>query len=210
MTGRTVDAVLFDLGNVLIEWDPYLPYVGRYERAAVEEFFAAIDFFAFNHEQDAGRSWAEARAVLAAESLEHARMLDVYIDGFALAVTGEVRGAFQLVADVRAAGLGAYGLTNWPAETFHVAEQKAPVVHLLQGVVVSGREGIAKPDPRVFDLAAERFGLDPARTVFTDDREENVEAAMARGYLGAVFTGPGRLRRRLSDLGVELPARPAT
>lgn len=91
-----------------------------------------------------------------------------------------------------------------------MAEQKAPVVHLLQGVVVSGREGIAKPDPRVFDLAAERFGLDPARTVFTDDREENVEAAMARGYLGAVFTGPGRLRRRLSDLGVELPARPAT
>jgi len=82
VTGRTVDAVLFDLGNVLIEWDPYLPYVGRYERAAVEEFFAAIDFFAFNHEQDAGRSWAEARAVLAAESLEHARMLDVYIDGF--------------------------------------------------------------------------------------------------------------------------------
>ena len=114
------------------------------------------------------------------------------------------------IVDVLDAGLAAHGLTNWPAETFWVAGRKAPVVGLLDGVVVSGQEGIAKPDPRIFDLAAERFGLDPRRTLFTDDREVNVAAAVERGFVGEVYTGPTALRERLRQLGVELRARPDT
>lgn len=208
MSPVLIDAVLFDLGNVLVEWDPYRPYVGRFDRSDVERFFDAIDFFAFNHEQDAGRTWAQARAVLAEQDDRHARMLDVYIEHFDAAVVGEVPGAGELVDDVLRAGLPAYGLTNWPAETYHVAGRNAPVVNRLHGVVVSGREGVAKPDPRIYDLTVARFGLDPARTLFVDDRTGNVEAAVARGFVGEVFGNHGSLRCRLRDLGVPLPEGP--
>ena len=205
MSPALIDAVLFDLGNVLVEWDPYRPYVGRFDRSDVEDFFASIDFFAFNHEQDAGRTWAQARAVLAERDDGQARMLDVYVEHFDAAVVGELPGAAELVDDLLRTGTPAYGLTNWPAETFHVAGRNAPVVNRLRGVVVSGREGIAKPDPRIYDLAAGRFGLDPARTLFVDDRAVNVDAAVERGFLGEVFGDHGTLRRRLRGLGVAVP-----
>lgn len=201
-----LDAVLFDLGRVLVDWDPYRPYAGRYPRAEVERFFAEIDFMAFNHLQDAGRSWADARAALAATHPGHVPLLDVYIEHFADSVTGEMPGAGRLVADLQAAGVRTFGLTNWPAETFPVALAKTEVVARLQGVVVSGQEGTAKPDATVFRIAIERFGLDPARTLFTDDGARNVDAAAALGFRTHLFTGPTTLRAELRALGVPLPA----
>lgn len=211
MTGeRLVDAVLFDLGNVLVGWDPFLPYQGRYPRARVERFFTTIDFMAFNHEQDAGRAWADAREALARTHPEYVPMLDVYIAHFADSVTGDMPGAARLVADVKAAGVRTFGLTNWSAETFHVALQKTTVVGALADVVVSGRERIAKPDPRVFDLAVSRFGLDPARTLFTDDAEQNTRVAAGRGFRTHPFQGPAGLRAQLRALGVDVPVQAAT
>ena len=202
----SIDAVLFDLGRVLVDWDPYRPYVGRHPRAEVERFFAEIDFMAFNHLQDAGRSWADARAALAQTHPEHVALLDVYIDHFADSVPGEMPDAAQIVADVRAAGVRAFGLTNWPAETFHVALAKTDVVAQLEGVLVSGRERVAKPDQAVFRLAVERFGLDPGRTLFTDDAERNVRAAAAAGFRTHLYEGPTGLRACLRGLGVAVPA----
>jgi 2-haloacid dehalogenase len=201
----SLDAVLFDLGKVLVAWDPYLPYAGRCARAQVERFFADIDFFAFNHEQDAGRSWAQARAALGATHPEHLPMLKIYIDHFADSVPGELPWASALVADVQSAGLRALGLTNWSAQTFHVALEKAPVVGRLEGILVSGQERLAKPDPAVFALAASRFGLEPSRTLFTDDAERNVEVAARLGFLTHLFTGPYGLRTHLRVLGVHIP-----
>ena len=204
--GQAVEAVLLDLGNVLVHWDPALPFRGRVDDAEVERFFAEIDFPAFNHEQDAGRSWADARAVLEATHPEHLPLLDLYVEHFAEAVPGEVDGAAALVDDLRAAGVRTFGLTNWSAETFHVAGRQAPVVERLEGVLVSGEVRIAKPDPRVFALAAQRFGLDPARTVFADDMERNVRAAAEAGFVAELFVDAVRLRRRLRELGVPIPA----
>ncbi len=201
----SVDAVLFDLGRVLVDWDPYRPYEGRHPRADVERFFAEIDFMAFNHLQDAGRSWADARLALAATHPEHVPMLDVYIDHFAESVLGEMPDAGRIVADVRAAGLRALGLTNWPAETFPVALAKTDVVGTLEDVLVSGVERVAKPEPAVFALAVERFGLDPARTLFTDDGERNVRAAADAGFRTHLYTGPAGLRACLRALGVPVP-----
>lgn len=205
MTPR-VEAVLFDLGRVLIEWDPYLPYVGRYARPEVERFFADVDFPAFNHRQDAGRPWADARAELMVEHPHHVPLLDVYVDHFAEAVPHEVPGASMTVDAVLAAGVRAVGLTNWSAETYAVAPRQAPVIGRLAGVLVSGEVGIAKPDPRVFELAAERFDLTPSTTLFVDDSAPNVHAAEDVGYLGHVFTRHRGLRQRLRALGVALPS----
>lgn len=201
-----IDAVLFDLGNVLVGWDPFLPFVGRRPRREVERFFAEIDFTAFNHEQDAGRSWVDARAALATTHPEHVPMLDIYVEYFPDSVFGELPGGGDLVRDLAVAGLRSYGLTNWPAETFHVALEHTTVVARLDGVLVSGREGLAKPDARIFRLVVERFGLDPSRTLFTDDTERNVAAAAAAGFRTHRFDGYPGLRRALRTLGVALPA----
>lgn len=204
--GRAVDAVLFDLGQVLVRWEPRLAYAGRHDPAEVDAFFADVDFPAFNHEQDAGRSWADARAALAASHPHHVPMLDTYVRHFPDALPGPVAGAPGVVAGLRAAGVRVLGLTNWSAETFHLAAQAAPVVAQLEDVLVSGREGIAKPDPRIFELAVERFRLDPARTLFTDDSEVNVAAAERVGLRAHHFTTHAALRDHLFALGVRLPA----
>ena len=211
MTGEgLVDAVLFDLGNVLVGWDPFLAYQGRCPRAEVQRFFTTIDFMGFNHEQDAGRTWADAREALARTHPEYLSMLDVYIANFADSVTGDLPGAARLVADVQATGVQTFGLTNWSAETFHVALRKTTVVGALADVVVSGREMVAKPDPRIFDLAVSRFGLDPARTLFTDDAEQNVRVAAGRGLRTHHFQGPAGLRAQLRAFGVDVPEEAAT
>lgn len=201
---RLVDAVLFDLGQVLVEWDPFGPYSGQYGRAEVARFFEEIDFPTFNHLQDAGRTWADARAALAATHPHRLPMLDVYTDHFTDAVPGEIPGASHLVASLRGFGIRTLGLTNWSAETFHLAPVKAPVVALLDDVLVSGRVGIAKPDPAIFRIAMDRFALDPARTLFTDDSAPNIAAAAALGFRTELFVGMPALHRCLAGLGVSV------
>ena len=199
---RPIDAVVFDLGNVLVRWDPTGPFVGRMDPADVERFFAEIDFPSFNHEQDRGRSWAEARAWLARRFPQHVPALDLYVSHFTDSLKGPVPGSDGLVRDVLAAGVRALGLTNWSAETFRHAPTAAPAIALLDGVLVSGEVGIAKPDPEIFTLLAARFDLDPQRTVFTDDSPTNVEASRAAGYVGLLFESSDDLRRELCARGV--------
>lgn len=198
------EAVVFDLGNVLVRWDPYGPYEGRMDRSDVEAFFDEIDFLAFNHRQDAGRSWHAARAEVRERFPHRVPALDLYLEHFADALPGPVDGSEQLVRELQAAGVRTLGLTNWSSETYHHAEPAAPAIGLLEDVLVSGVEGIAKPDPRVFALLVQRFGLDPARTVFTDDSATNVAAAAAAGLDAILFTDTPALRAELVARGVPL------
>lgn len=204
---RLVDAVLFDLGNVLVRWDPFLPYEGRYSREEVERFFREADFMGLNHAQDAGEPWPSVRARLGERRPDLVPMLDVYLADHRESVPGEVPGADGTVRGLRAAGVRVFGLTNWGAENWHVAAEQAPVIHLLEGVVVSGHEKVAKPDPGAFARAVERFGLDPARTLFTDDSPRNVDAAGALGFRVHLFRGHAELAEHLRTLGIGLPGR---
>ncbi|RMI02077.1 HAD family hydrolase [Cellulomonas triticagri] len=206
MTGA-VDAVLLDLGNVLVRWEPERAFAGVLTDAEVAEFFADVDFADLNLRQDAGRPWSEARAEVAARHPRHAATVDLYVERFAHALPGPVPGSAAVVDDLRAAGVRVLGLTNWSAETYHHGVVAAPVIGRLEGVVVSGREGVVKPDPRIFALAAERHALDPARTVFVDDSPRNVAGAAACGYQAVLFTGADALRADLVARGV-LPGAP--
>lgn len=203
---REIDAVVFDIGQVLIRWDPYRPYEGRYERAEVDAFFDEIDFPAFNHLQDAGRSWADARSALSTTAPHRVAMLDVYVEHFADSLLGEVEGAADLVAELRDLGIRVLGLTNWSAESFEHAPARSRAVAMLEDVLVSGREGRAKPDPAVFELAVERFRLDPRRTLFTDDAQANVDSAAGCGFRVHAFVGTDDLRDHLRGLGVPVRA----
>lgn len=205
---REIDAVVFDLGNVLVLWDPYLPFVGRMTRGDVQTFFDDIDFPTFNRLQDAGRPWDLARADVRARLPQHAAALDLYFDHFADSLAGPVPGSAEVVAELAAAGVRVLGLTNWSAETYHHAEPAAPVIGLLEDVLVSGAVGFGKPDPRIFALLAERYGLEPGRTLFVDDSPANVRAAARCGYVAVQFSGADALRGDLRALGlpVGIPA----
>ncbi len=177
---REIDAVLYDFGNVLVGWDPYGAYDGV-DRRDVDAFFADVDFRVLNHERDAGATWQDARDRVAATHPHHVALLDRYVERFPATLTGPVEGSEELVRELRDLGLRLYGLTNWSAELFAHAAPAAPATALMEDVLVSGREGLAKPDPAIFALAVERFGLDPARTLFTDDSAANVDAAARLG-----------------------------
>lgn len=205
-TPMTVEAVVFDLGNVLVRWDPYLPFVGRMGRAEVDALFDEIDFPTINHGLDAGRPWADAQAEVLRRHPRRAADFDFYREHFTDSIPGPVEGSARLVADLVAAGIRVLGLTNWSAETFHHAEPAAPAIGLLEDVLVSGEVGIAKPDPLIFRLLAHRFDLDPGRTVFTDDSAPNIAAAGAEGFDAVLFTAADELRTDLVLRGLPIPA----
>lgn len=205
----TIDTVILDFGNVLIGWDPYRAYRdhvtpdGRpWRRADVDAFFDEVGFAALNHEADAGLGFGELVRRLERTHPHRAADLAVYVERYADTLTGPVPGSEALVKDLAGLGLRLYGLTNWSAETFRHAEPAAPVIGLLDDVVVSGRVGLAKPDPRIYELLAERFDVDPARAVFLDDKQENVDAARAAGFTAIRFTDAEAARTDLRGLGL--------
>ncbi|GAB2483782.1 HAD family phosphatase [Promicromonospora xylanilytica] len=197
----TIDTVVYDFGNVLIGWDPFGPYEGR-PRAEIEAFFDAVDFGSINHAADAGTPYTVLLERVERTHPDLADDLRRYVEHYELSLTGPIDGSAELVAELKGLGLRLYGLTNWQAETFHNAEPAAPAIGLMEDVIVSGREGMAKPDRRIFELVTERFDVDPARAVFIDDKDVNVDAARGVGFHGVVFTTTEALRKDLRALGI--------
>ncbi|MEU2201167.1 HAD family phosphatase [Isoptericola sp. NPDC019482] len=206
-TAASVSTVVFDFGNVLVGWDPYGAFPRR-TRAEVDAWMEEIDFPAFNLAQDAGRSWADARGTLA-DRPHLVPLLDEYVAGFADTLTGPVPGSAELVEELRAAGVRLLGLTNWSAELFAHAADAAPATTRMEHVVVSGRVGLAKPDPAIFRHLADTHDVDPSRTVFVDDSAANVAAARELGFHGVRFTDAPALRAALRGLGLPVRRQPA-
>jgi 2-haloacid dehalogenase len=191
-------AVVFDLGGVLIDWDPrYLYRKLLADEEAVEEFLATVCTPEWNAELDRGRPFAEGVAELVERHPAQAAAIAAYHERWPEMLGGEVPGAVAVLADLRAAGVPLYALTNWSAETFAITRGRFAFLEWFDGVVVSGQERVIKPDPRIFRLLADRFGLDPETTFYVDDSEANVAAARALGFDAVRFTGPERLRRDL-------------
>lgn len=203
MTAPTT--LVWDLGRVVVHWDPYLAVADAVSPAEWDRFVAEAGFEELNRRLDGGLPAAEAAAEL---HPAHAAVLGRYVRGFAGSLArGPVPGTTEIITELHAAGVRQLGLTNWSAETFHHAAAAAPVIGLLEDVLVSGRVGLTKPDPAIFELLLARYGLDPARTVFVDDSPANVVAAARAGIDAVRFTGATALRGELRRRG--LPLRPA-
>ena len=198
-----ITTVVFDLGAVLIDWDPRHLYRTLIDDPdEMERFLAEVTTATWNHEQDRGRTWADAVAELVALHPEHADLIRAYHERWADMLGGPIDATVEVLAELRDAGVALYALTNWSSETFPIALERYPFLGWFRGIVVSGDVGAAKPEPAVYQELVTRYGVVPAETVFIDDQPRNVEAARALGFRGIRFTDAPALRAELEALGL--------
>ncbi|HZQ87894.1 MAG TPA: HAD family phosphatase [Acidimicrobiales bacterium] len=203
--GALLDAVVFDLGGVLMEWEPRRLYRTMFDDdAAMEHFLATVCTPAWNDELDRGLPFAAGVAQLTALHPEHAELISAYHSRWDEMLGGAIDDAVDVLRDLKAASVPVYALSNWSAETYPVARRRYEFLDWFDGVLISGDVGVTKPDPRIFDELCDRFGLQPARTLFVDDRRDNVEGARRYGLLAVQFTSGVTLRESLRDLGLRV------
>lgn len=202
--GEPVGAVVFDLGGVLVDWDPRHLYRKLFhgDDAAMEWFLANVCNAEWNAAQDRGRPFAEGVAEATARFPGHRDLIRAYHERWEETLGGPIEGTVDLLTELHARGTPLYALTNWSPETWPVALERFGFLRRFHGILVSGDVGVAKPDPAIFALLVRRFGLDPTRTLLIDDSPPNVDAARAYGFRAVRFASPARLRTELSGLGL--------
>lgn len=198
-----IDTVVFDIGNVLITWDPrwlfrkLLPDDG-----AIERFMTETDFVGWNVAHDAGQRFADGIARHGEKFPHHRHLFQAFFDRWEETLGGPIADSVALSRELRGAGYRTLALTNFSAETFPRAVRLHPFLSEFEGVVVSGREGLIKPDPAIYHCLCARYQVEPQRAVFIDDSLPNVHAAQAVGMHAIHFTPQTRLRKELEALGV--------
>lgn len=197
------DVVIFDFGGVLIDWNPRYLYRKLFgdDEAAMEAFLSEVTTPEWNLRQDAGRSWEEAVRILTDEHPSKADLIAAYRHRWEETLGGAIDDSLHILRELKEAGHPLYGLTNWSHETFPFARERFDFLTLFDGIVVSGEEGMIKPDPRLYQTLLERYDIDPATAIFIDDNKANVDAAEALGIHGIHFHTPRQLRDELLALG---------
>jgi 2-haloacid dehalogenase len=196
------DTVIFDLGGVLLDWNPRHLYRQLFpgDEAAMEHFLANVCNGAWNVRQDAGRLVAEGAALLKAEHPDKAKLIDAYYTRHLDMIAGPIDGTVAILAELRERGTKLYFLSNYSAETYPLALGRYDFLSWFAGGIVSGEHGVIKPDPAIYRLLIDQHGIDPHRAVFIDDVAANAEAARPFGIHPIHFTGAETLRAELEGL----------
>lgn len=194
------ETFLFDIGNVLIDWTPdnllrqLLPDENAIrafrEEAVTEERIL---------DMDRGEDWDTQLATLEQEAPQHLSTAIAYRDRWVETISGPIQETVDLMLALKAKGYPIYALSNYGIENFEKTVPVYPFLDAFHGRVVSGYEGLVKPDPAIYDLAITRFDLDPETTLFIDDRAENTDAARAKGFQTHTFQAPARLTQALAS-----------
>lgn len=197
-------AAIFDLGGVLIDWNPRHVYRKLFagDEPGMERFLAETVTMEWNREIDRGRSFQEAIDELKAKHPDRADLIQAYRDRWPEMLGAVDAGTAQIIRDLKARGLGVFALSNWSAETFATGRAMIAEFALFDDILISGEARLLKPDREIYELACRRFGVAPAQTFFIDDIAENVEGARAVGLTAIHFTGSRSLRAALRDLRV--------
>ncbi|HVV93791.1 MAG TPA: HAD family phosphatase [Hyphomicrobiales bacterium] len=199
--------VVFDIGNVLLRWDPRHLYRSLFDdEREMEWFLATVCDAAWNLEQDRGRPWREAVETRIAAYPQWERHIRAYDERWHETVAGPIDGSVAVLAALKAAGVPVYAISNFSAAKYDETARRFPFLDAFDGVVISGREGLVKPDPRIFRLFLERYRLDAGDCVFIDDSEANARAAQAIGMAAVHFRDGLDLAAALAALGVAAPA----
>jgi 2-haloacid dehalogenase len=197
----TPHAVVFDIGNVLFHWHPRFLYerlIG--DDSALEAFLRDVVTLDWHFQHDEGRPFAETSAELIARFPEHEALIALWQPRFNETEGGAIEGMHELVAELDAAGVPLFSITNFSGEFFPpFRDAHATLFDRFRDIVVSGDEKLVKPDPVIYALALDRFGLKPGEAIFIDDRPENVLAADAAGFHGHHFVDAPTLRVALQS-----------
>ena len=195
-------AVIFDIGNVLIGWQPEAFYDSRLGEARRRAFFDAVPIHDTNLEIDRGAPFLASLRALAGEHPDWGEQILWWHDHWLEMVQPVIEGSVATLRALKARGVPTFALTNFGNETFDIALREFPFLHDFDRAFVSGRLGLVKPDPAIYAAAEEGTGLAGEDLLFTDDRAENIEAAAARGWHTHLFTGWQAWAGRLVDEGL--------
>ena len=202
-----MDTIVFDLGGVLIDWNPEYVFLKEFrgDREKMNWFFENICTSAWNKQQDAGHSLEQATRKRITLFPEHERLIRMYYGEWEQMLGYELTGTVEILKKLhQSPDYTIYALTNWSGETFPVALQKFSFLSWFKGIVVSGDEKHVKPDPSIYKLLLERYGLDATTCVFIDDRADNVQAAVDLGFNGIQFSNDHQLHKQLNDLNIKI------
>jgi 2-haloacid dehalogenase len=204
MTKKPVKAVIFDVGNVLYGWDPDAFLVRQIaDDAARLKFVEDVDLYAWHDSLDGGRPYAEAAAELDEKFPQYAALIAAWSDRFGETISGPVPGVHEIVEALDARGVPLFAITNFSADFWPpFAAKEGAFFARFRDIIVSGEVKLLKPDPAIYWLALDRFGLRPADALFVDDRAINVEAALAIGMKAHLFIDAADLRVRLEAEGL--------
>ena len=200
-----IDHVIFDVGNVLVGWNPRNLYTRLIaDEAELDRVLAEIVPMSWHGEFDAGKAFATGVEERIALYPHEADLIRAWNERWPEMFTGPIEGSVAIMCELKNAGVSLFGITNYNREKFDEDASRFEFYRWFDEIVVSGDVGMVKPDSRIYRLLIERVGFDPARGVFIDDRLENVRAAEAVGLVGHHFTDPEALRVALLELGLPL------
>jgi 2-haloacid dehalogenase len=193
--------IVFDLGGVLIDWDPRHMYRTLFDdEAEMETFLAEVATLEWNAHHDAGRRWEDGVALLSAEYPHQAGLISAYWERWEDMLAGPIEGTVEILAELRAEGRELHAITNWSSQTFPIARERYEFLDWFGEIVVSGEEKIIKPDPRIYEILLDRIDRTAGECVFIDDSIRNIEAAFDLGFHTIHFQDPQQLRADLEKV----------
>jgi len=203
---RSIDTIIFDLGGVLIDWNPRYVYRKIFKsEEEIEWFLENVTTPDWNENQDAGYPLHKATEELVAKHPEWEPEIKAYYGRWLEMLGGQIHETVEILQQLKHTGkYRLYALTNWSAETFPHALERFEFFKLFEGVVVSGEEKMRKPSAEFYKIILDRYRLDPSTTVFIDDSLRNVKGAEAIGITGIHFHNPSQLKEELRRLGIEI------
>ena len=199
---------IFDFGGVLFDWNPRHLYRKLFagDDAAMEDFLANVCTTEWNECQDAGRTFEEATLALMPQHADKRELIEAWGRRFGEMIAGPIKGTVAILGELKARGVPLYAVTNWSAETFPPQRARFPFLEWFDGIVVSGEEGLIKPDAEIFNRLLKRYDITLSRALFIDDSPRNVTAAAELGFHALRFVDAHRLRQDLIALGLPIRA----
>jgi len=204
MSDYPIDTIVFDLGGVLIDWNPEYLYRSIFPDESERKWFLSnICTLDWNEEQDAGRSLEEGTEYLVEKFPAHEQSIRAYYGRWREMLGDPIHATVEIFRQIKfTTNIRLYALTNWSAETFPVALKLYEFLHWFDGRLVSGEEKIRKPFKEIYQLLIDRYDIEPARAVYVDDNLRNVVPAKALGFRGIHFRSPEQFRKELEEMGV--------
>lgn len=201
---KKIRTVVFDLGGVLVDWNPrYLYRKLIKDEHEMEFFLKEVCHSAWNERHDEGQPFSEGIAERIREYPRYEELIRAYFDRWSEMLAGPIQGTVEILQTLHGRKEHQLlALSNWSSETFPHARARFEFLNLFEDILVSGTEKLIKPDPRFFRLLSDRHRVDPMSAVFIDDVEKNINAAKALGFEVIHFTSPESLRKSLTDLSV--------